>query len=53
MMSDPPRGDEDWFPADPRFSHAIDLVKHIKTTGEFSSQFCVAVAGVCSTRITA
>ena len=45
-LLDPPRGEEYWIPTDSRFSHAIDLVKHIKNHPEFSESFCVGVAGV-------
>ncbi|KAL5529588.1 hypothetical protein ACEPAG_5573 [Sanghuangporus baumii] len=44
LRGDPPRGDEYWIPTDPRFTHAVDLVKYIKSTPEFSSSFCVGVA---------
>lgn len=44
MCADPPRGEEDWIPTDPRFTHAVDLVTYIKTNPEFSSSFCVGVA---------
>ncbi|CAL1705551.1 unnamed protein product [Somion occarium] len=43
LRGDPPRGEEYWIPTDPRFSHAVDLVKYIKSTPEFSD-FCVGVA---------
>ena len=52
MSTDPPRGQEHWIPTDLRFAHAVDLVKFIKTTPEFASDFCVGVAGLipsCST----
>lgn len=42
---DPPRGSEFWLPIDPRFTHAIDLVKYIKSNPEFADFFCVGVAG--------
>lgn len=42
---DPPRGEEYWIPTDPRFQHALDLVTYIKESPEFSSYFCVGVAG--------
>jgi len=32
-------------PSDPRFSRAIDLVKYIRSEPEYSSWFCVGVAG--------
>ncbi|THH12009.1 hypothetical protein EW145_g283 [Phellinidium pouzarii] len=44
LRGDPPRGEEYWIPTDPRFTHAIDLVKYIKSSPEFSSSFCVGVA---------
>ncbi|KAI5117470.1 hypothetical protein M0805_007175 [Coniferiporia weirii] len=44
LRGDPPRGEEYWMPTDPRFTHAIDLVKYIKSSPEFSSSFCVGVA---------
>ncbi|KAL4244857.1 methylenetetrahydrofolate reductase family protein [Abortiporus biennis] len=43
LRGDSPRGDEYWIPTDPRFNHAIDLVKHIRSKPEFSD-FCVGVA---------
>ncbi|TDL24992.1 MTHFR-domain-containing protein [Rickenella mellea] len=43
LRGDPPRGEEYWIPTDPRFTHAIDLVKYIKSSPEFSD-FCVGVA---------
>jgi len=42
---DPPRGKEEWIPIDPKFQHGIDLVSYIRSKPEFSSQFCVGVAG--------
>ncbi|EJD02262.1 MTHFR-domain-containing protein [Fomitiporia mediterranea MF3/22] len=44
LRGDPPRGEEYWIPIDPRFTHAIDLVKYIKSSPEFSSSFCIGVA---------
>ncbi|KAH9843161.1 methylenetetrahydrofolate reduct [Rhodofomes roseus] len=44
LRGDPPRGQEHWIPTDPRFTHAVDLVRFIKTTPEFASDFCVGVA---------
>lgn len=43
---DSPRGQEHWIATDLRFSNAIDLVKFIKTTPEFASDFCIGVAGI-------
>ena len=43
---DPPRGQEEWIPVDPSFTNAIDLVKHIRSSSEFSSHFCIGVAGL-------
>ncbi|KAG8973560.1 hypothetical protein FRC05_008628 [Tulasnella sp. 425] len=45
LRGDPPRGSEFWLPIDPRFTHAIDLVKYIKSNPEFADFFCVGVAG--------
>lgn len=42
---DPPRGEEFWIPTDPRFTHAVDLVRYIKTSDEYKDYFCVGVAG--------
>jgi len=42
---DPPRGQEEWIPIDSRFEHSIDLVKYIRSSPEFSSHFCIGVAG--------
>ncbi|KDQ61166.1 hypothetical protein JAAARDRAFT_55867 [Jaapia argillacea MUCL 33604] len=44
LRGDPPRGEEYWIPTDPRFNHAIDLVKYIRSSPEFSPQFCIGVA---------
>jgi len=44
LRGDPPRGQEYWMPTDPRFVHGIDLVKHIRSSPQFSSHFCVGVA---------
>lgn len=46
MPIDSPRGQEHWIPTDLRFAHAVDLVKFIKTTPEFASDFCVGVTGL-------
>ncbi|EPS96830.1 hypothetical protein FOMPIDRAFT_1167087 [Fomitopsis schrenkii] len=43
LRGDSPRGQEHWIPTDLRFAHAVDLVKFIKTTPEFASDFCVGV----------
>ncbi|KAG9044231.1 hypothetical protein FS837_008589 [Tulasnella sp. UAMH 9824] len=45
LRGDPPRGSEFWLPIDPGFTHAIDLVKYIKSSPEFADYFCVGVAG--------
>ena len=45
FLKDPPRGQESWIPIDPRFKHAIDLITYIRSTPEFSSDFCIGVAG--------
>lgn len=42
---DPPRGQEEWIPVDPSFTNAVDLVKYIRSSSEFSSHFCIGVAG--------
>ncbi|OCH93881.1 MTHFR-domain-containing protein [Obba rivulosa] len=44
LRGDPPRGEEYWIPTDPRFSHAVDLVRYIRSSPEFSSNFCIGVA---------
>lgn len=44
LRGDPPRGEEYWIATDPRFTHAIDLVQHIRSTPEFASHFCIGVA---------
>ncbi|KAF7980152.1 hypothetical protein HWV62_39605 [Athelia sp. TMB] len=44
LRGDPPRGEEEWAPADPAFTHAVDLVKYIRSSPEFSSHFCIGVA---------
>lgn len=45
IYQDPPRGSEYWIPTDPRFVHARDLVSYIRTSPEYSSHFCIGVAG--------
>ncbi|CAE6418076.1 unnamed protein product [Rhizoctonia solani] len=45
LRGDPPRGEEYWIPADPRFRHAEDLVTYIKQHPKFGSHFCIGVAG--------
>ncbi|KAF4615411.1 hypothetical protein D9613_002717 [Agrocybe pediades] len=45
LRGDPPRGKEEWIPADPRFTRAIDLVSYIRSVPEYSDWFCVGVAG--------
>lgn len=42
--SDPPRGEEDWIPTDPRFVHGADLVRYIRSLPEYAD-FSIAVAG--------
>ncbi|KAG6906337.1 hypothetical protein DXG01_014418 [Tephrocybe rancida] len=44
LRGDPPRGKEEWIPIDPDFQHAIDLVKCIRSSPEYSDNFCVGVA---------
>ncbi|KAA1469427.1 methylenetetrahydrofolate reduct [Dentipellis sp. KUC8613] len=44
LRGDPPRGKESWIPTDPRFDHAIDLVKYIRAHPEFSDWFSIGVA---------
>lgn len=44
-MTDPPRGQEEWIPVDPRFQHGVDLIKFIRSVPEFASEFCIGVAG--------
>ncbi|KAF9647343.1 MTHFR-domain-containing protein [Thelephora ganbajun] len=44
LRGDPPRGQESWISADPRFKHAIDLVTYIRQSKEYSSNFCIGVA---------
>ncbi|EDR14910.1 uncharacterized protein LACBIDRAFT_244474 [Laccaria bicolor S238N-H82] len=44
LRGDPPRGEEEWIPSDPRFTHAVDLVSYISASPEYSSDFCVGVA---------
>ena len=43
--TDPPRGKEEWIPSDPRFTRAADLVSYIRSVPEYSSWFCIGVAG--------
>ncbi|KAJ7583055.1 methylenetetrahydrofolate reductase-domain-containing protein [Mycena floridula] len=45
LRGDPPRGKEEWIPVDPRFQHGVDLVSYIRSSPEFSSHFCIGVAG--------
>ncbi|KAH7313233.1 methylenetetrahydrofolate reductase-domain-containing protein [Rhizoctonia solani] len=45
LRGDPPRGEEYWIPADPRFQHAEDLVTYIKQHPTFGNHFCIGVAG--------
>jgi methylenetetrahydrofolate reductase (NADPH) len=44
-MQDPSRGTELWTPVDSQFTCGIDLVKYIRSSPEFSSHFCIGVAG--------
>lgn len=44
LRGDPPRGQEHWVAADPRFKHGVDLVTYVRSSPEFSSHFCVGVA---------
>jgi methylenetetrahydrofolate reductase (NADPH) len=44
LRGDPPRGEEEWIPVDPNFSHGVDLVSYIRSSPEFSSHFCIGVA---------
>ncbi|KZT09600.1 methylenetetrahydrofolate reduct [Laetiporus sulphureus 93-53] len=44
LRGDPPRGEEYWISTDPRFNHGADLVSYIKSSPEFSSDFCIGVA---------
>lgn len=48
IVADPPRGEEYWIPIDPRFTHGVDLVSYIRSSPEFSSDFCLGVAGSLS-----
>ncbi|KAH9484119.1 Methylenetetrahydrofolate reductase 2 [Psilocybe cubensis] len=45
LRGDPPRGEEEWTASDPRFTRAVDLVSYIRSIPEYSSWFCVGVAG--------
>lgn len=44
LLTDPPRGEEEWIPVDPNFTHGVDLVSYIRSSPEFSSHFCIGVA---------
>lgn len=44
-LKDPPRGKEEWIPSDPRFTRATDLVSYIRSVPDYSSWFCIGVAG--------
>ncbi|KAK0211066.1 methylenetetrahydrofolate reductase-domain-containing protein [Desarmillaria ectypa] len=44
LRGDPPRGKEEWIPIDPRFQRGVDLVSYIRSSPQFSSQFCIGVA---------
>jgi len=44
-FTDPPRGEEEWTPVDPNFTHGVNLVSYIRSSPEFSSHFCIGVAG--------
>lgn len=43
LRGDPPRGQEEWTPIDPRFQHGIDLVRYIRAS-PYASTFSVGVA---------
>ncbi|CAA7271526.1 unnamed protein product [Cyclocybe aegerita] len=45
LRGDPPRGEEEWIASDPRFTRAADLVSYIRSVPEYSSWFCIGVAG--------
>lgn len=45
LRGDPPRGSEGWIPTDPQFQYAKDLVSYIRASPEYSSHFCIGVAG--------
>lgn len=45
LHADPPRGQEHWTPIDSRFTSGLDLVKYIRSSEEYSSHFCIGVAG--------
>ncbi|KAK7057395.1 methylenetetrahydrofolate reductase [Favolaschia claudopus] len=44
LRGDPPRGEEEWKPIDPRFTRGADLVTYIRSSPEYSSQFSIGVA---------
>ncbi|KAF8643881.1 hypothetical protein AX16_008897 [Volvariella volvacea WC 439] len=44
LRGDPPRGSEEWIAVDPRFQHGKDLVSYIRSSPEYSSEFCIGVA---------
>ncbi|KAG6376274.1 methylenetetrahydrofolate reductase-domain-containing protein [Boletus reticuloceps] len=44
LRGDPPLGQEHWTPIDSRFTSALDLVKYIRSSEEYSSHFCIGVA---------
>ncbi|KAH9958319.1 methylenetetrahydrofolate reduct [Russula dissimulans] len=44
LRGDPPRGEEFWIPADPRFTHANDVVSYIRSSPEFADAFALGVA---------
>nr|GAT49400.1 predicted protein [Mycena chlorophos] len=44
LRGDPPRGEEEWTPIDPRFKNGTDLVKYIRSNPDYASHFCVGVA---------
>ncbi|KAF7295438.1 Methylenetetrahydrofolate reductase [Mycena indigotica] len=44
LRGDPPRGEEEWTPIDPRFKHGADLVKYIRSIPEYAAHFCIGVA---------
>nr|GAT48285.1 MTHFR-domain-containing protein [Mycena chlorophos] len=43
LRGDPPRGEEEWTPIDPRFKNGTDLVKYIQSNPDYASHFCVGV----------
>ena len=43
LRGDPPTGTTEWITSDSGFSHAVDLVRYIRS--KFDDYFCIAVAG--------